>query len=60
MTGGRRRPGKMMASPPHKLVSPEGVLHLVPDDKRTKIDFSKAHDLRNEYLGKHIRGESKY
>ena len=35
--------------PPWKLVSPDGMLHLVADEKALKA-LSKAHNLRNEYL----------
>jgi len=42
----------------HKLVSPEGVLHLLPLDDRSILSFTKAHGLKDKkYLMKHLRGE---
>ena len=35
--------------PPWRLVSPDGMLHFVADDKALAA-LSKAHKLRNEYL----------
>ena len=32
------------------IVQPPGVLHVVPATKQARIDFSKAHKLRNAYL----------
>ena len=51
-----------MGGPMHQLVSPEGVLHLLPDDKRARRNFCKAHQakLRMEYLNKHLAGNEKY
>ena len=41
-----------------KLVSPDGVLHLLPDEKRAKIDFVKAHGLKDKkYLQYHLDGK---
>ena len=45
---------------PHKLVSPQGVLHLVPGDKKFKAAFCRAHDLRVDYMNSHIKGDPKY
>ena len=36
---------------PHEIVSPEGVLHLLPDEKRPMIDFAKAHGIRLDGAG---------
>ena len=55
-----RSEGKIMAPPPLKLVSPQGVLHLVPNEKHALIAFCKAHGLRKEYLMKHINSDVKY
>ena len=46
----------------HQLVSPEAVLHLLPDDKRVKRKFCKAHQgkLRVAYLNNHLAGDEKY
>ena len=42
----------------HKLVSPEGVLHLLPLDDPSILSFTKAHGLKDKkYLMKHLRGE---
>jgi hypothetical protein len=42
----------------HKLVSPEGVLHLLPLDDRSILSFTKAHGLKDKkYLMKHLHGE---
>ena len=39
------------------IVSPEGVLHSLADDKKARIAFCRAHrDVRNEYLQDHIDG----
>ena len=44
-----RYEGMAPLPPPWKLVSPDGMLHLVADEKALKA-LSKAHNLRNEYL----------
>ena len=42
----------------HKLVSPEGVLHLLPLDDRSILSFTRAHGLKDKkYLMKHLHGE---
>ena len=46
--------------PPHQLVSPTGVLHLVPSDNKGKKAFCDAHKLRPAYLNLHIRGPEEY
>ena len=43
----------------HKLVSPDGVLHLVPAEKKAMSAFAHAHGLDNEYLKHHITGKRK-
>ena len=49
-----------MSAAPLKLVSPEGVLHLVPSDKKAKKEFCDAHGLRVAYLNYHIAGNPQY
>jgi ferredoxin len=49
-----------MASPPHQLVSPEGVLHLVPSEDTAKKKFCDKHGLRVAYLNYHINGNEQY
>ena len=53
---------RAICGPMHQLVSPEGVLHLLPDDKRAKRMFCKAHQgkLRVAYLNNHLAGDEKY
>ena len=47
-----------MEAPGHKLVSPEGVLHLLPVDDRSILAFTKVHGIQDKkYLMKHLRGE---
>jgi hypothetical protein len=42
----------------HKLVSPEGVLHLLPLDDPSILSFTRAHGLKDKkYLMKHLHGE---
>ena len=46
---------EIMDAPGHKLVSPEGVLHLLPLDDRSILSFTKAHGLKDKkYLMKHL------
>ena len=45
---------------PLALVSPEGVLHLVPAENKAKAAFCEAHGLRVAYLNYHIAGNKKY
>ena len=43
---------------PWLIVSPDGVLHVLPNVKRTKIAFCKAHGLRDKkYLESHLAGK---
>ena len=44
-----RYEGMAPLPPPWRLVSPDGMLHFVADDKALAA-LSKAHKLRNEYL----------
>jgi hypothetical protein len=46
----------------HRLVSPEGVLHLLPDVKKSKRALCDAHGpkMRVDYLNKHLAGDAKY
>ena len=47
-----------MTTPPRKLVSQTGVLHLLADEKRAKIDFAKVHGIKDKkYLEYHLAGE---
>ena len=32
----------------HKLVSPEGVLHLLPVDDRSILEFTKVHGIKDK------------
>ena len=42
----------------HKLVSPEGVLHLLPVDDRSILEFTKVHGIKDKkYLMNHLRGK---
>ena len=34
--------------PRHKLVSPEGVLHLLPVDDRSILAFTKVHGIQDK------------
>ncbi len=45
---------------PHKLVSPDGVLHLVPREPKPFGEFCVAHGLRVAYLNYHIAGNERY
>ena len=45
-----RRSSFVMATPPLMLMSPEGVLHLVPAAKKPRKAFCEAHGLRVAYL----------
>jgi hypothetical protein len=38
----------------HQAVSPEGILHLVPDEQRPKKAFCDAHGLRVAYFNKYV------
>ena len=37
-----------MEAPGHKLVSPEGVLHLLPVDDRSILAFTKVHGIQDK------------
>ena len=43
-----------------ELVSPDGVLHLVPDETKAKAAFCKAHGLRPAYVNLHVAGDASY
>lgn len=43
-----------------KLVSPEGVLHIMPIERKPKKAFCEAHGLRVDYLNLHLAGDERY
>ena len=52
-----RRSSFVMATQPLMLMSPEGVLHLVPAAQKPKKVFCEAHGLRVAYLNLHLNDD---